>query len=245
MGMKSVWWAVIAAAVMCVSATSSIRGYQFAPDYRADAPRLSEPVIGSYQHIRTVAVLSGIGGRLELERRGDAGKNIATLDISAWQVDERVEATVRNVLHPRFRFVRAALDQNLLAGLREGPKSIDVYLKALPAQDVDAFVIVRPNGNAGLALQTVQHRDTILWVDFEIDVVDAHTHAVIARSTARVQAPDTPHANFPGLVVGSDFALDRTMTLNADQKEKLRGLTNEMLTLTLTETLKALKLAAR
>lgn len=235
----------VAAFVLAPHAAASIRGYQFAPSYRPETAKPAPPLVGNYTGIHTVAVLSGVGQHFELQDRGAGGIKTGNLDIAAWKIDERVEAIVRNALKTRFRFAPSVGDRASLAALpaaaAQNARFAD-FVKTLPAQGVDAFVIVRPNAPGGLALQTVLHHDTILWTDFEIAVIDARSRAVIARATARVQPPNHSEANFPGLVVGKEFALDRSLNLSADQQEMLRLLTKDMLTVTLTETLAAIGL---
>lgn len=245
--MKRLLLAAFAAAFAFTSSASSEMRYirRYSPTYRTEAPKLPEPVIGSYQAIHTIAILSGLGTRFDLERRGVAAKKQDTLDITAWKLDERIETIVRDGMPGPYTFAAVSYDRSKLAPLRASTSYADRYdafLKELPANGVDAFVIVRPNSAGGIALQTVEQRDTILWIDFEIDVVDAHSLMVIAKSTARVQPPGAAHPNFPGLVLGKEFALGGSLTVSADTQEKLRILTNEMLAVTLTETLRSLKL---
>jgi hypothetical protein len=246
--MKRMLTAALAAVVLFApAALPAIRGYQFAPAYRPDAPKLPEPVIGSYEAIHTVAVISGIGTQFDLERRGHATKKQGALDIAAWKLDDRAEAAVRNAMPGPYTFLIVPYDHAALASLSAtaaNAAAFEAFLKALPANGVDAFIIVRPNSIGGLALQSVEHGDTILWVDFEIDVVDARTLQVIARSTARVQPPGAPHPNFPGLVLGKEFVLDGSLAVSAENREKLRLLTDEMLAVTISETLRSLKLGA-
>jgi hypothetical protein len=246
---QSVWGAsmkrlLFALVLVCAPASAGIHGYQFAPQYRADAPRIPAPVTGNYTGIRTVAVLSGLGD-FELEMRSPAGKRISAMDVGPWQVDDRVEAAVRLTLKDRFRFVRVAYDRRWLAAARADlahAGRYDAFLRSVPAQGIDAFVVVRPNAVGGLALQTIAHRDTILWADFVVDVIDARSLAVIASATARIQPPGGTRANFPGLVVGRDYTLDAALRVDNQHREDLRRLTDELLTATLSETLAAMGL---
>jgi hypothetical protein len=238
---------MVAVCLMLGIAEGHIRGPLYGPHYVPDAPRVAPAEVGSYDAIHTVAVLSGAGLQLELEERGAGSTKKNVLDIAAWQLDDRIEATVRNALKSRFRFVAVGYDRTSLARLRAGRAHVDQYntfLGGLPANGADAFLVVRPNTTGGIALQTAANGNTILWVDFEIDVVDAHSLKVIARSTARVQPPGADHPNFPGLIVDKKFALDRSLTLSAERREELRVLTDEMLKVTVSETLRSLKLPA-
>lgn len=228
----------------CIPAQAHMHGYQFAPSYRPGAPKVAPAVTGDYSGIRSVAVLSGLGN-LELEISGPAGKRTGAMDIRAWQIDDRVEACVRQALKDRFRFVNVAYDRRALAALRGDVAHAGRFagfLKTVPAGGIDAYVVVRPNAIGALALQSIVHRDTILWTDFEIDVIDAHTQAVIGSASARVQPPGTTNANFPGLVVGRDYALDPALQLDPRKIESLRLLTDEMLSATVIETLAAMGL---
>jgi hypothetical protein len=236
--------ALAASLALTPTALSGVRGYQFAPAYRPDTPRVPQADVGSYDGIHKVAVLSAIGMRFDLQDQGALETKNGTLDVAAWRLDDKVEAAVRRELGGRFTFADVPYERAKLAPLRADTQhlaSFEAFLKSVPAAGVDAFIVVRPEADGGLALQTATSRNTILWTSFEIDVVDAHSLKVIAKSTARVNPPQASHPNFPGLVVGKEFQLDRSLAVSSEKQEKLRFLTEELLNVTLAETIRSLR----
>jgi hypothetical protein len=240
--------ALAASLALAPAALSSMRGPPiYAPAYRPETPRVPQADVGSYEGIHKVAVLSAIGMRFDLQNKDPLETKNGTLDIAAWRLDDKAAAIVRRQLGGRFSFADVPYERAKLAPLRADDKhitSFEAFLKSVPAAGVDAFIIVRPEADGGLALQTTKIRDTILWTSFEIDVVDAHSLKVIAKSTARVNPPQASHPNFPGLMVGKDYQLDRTLAISPEKQEKLRYLTEELLNVTLPETIRSLKLGA-
>ena len=74
-----------------------------------------------------------------------------------------------------------------------------------------------------------------------MDVIDAHNLKIIAKSTSRLQLRAGAPANYPGIVLGKNFGLDRTLTLDPEKQVMLHGLTLEMLNATLVETIRSLR----
>ena len=237
--------AALAALILFVPATSAhIRGTQFAPVYTPQTPRVPDAEVGSYDKIHNVAVLSGVGMTFELQSRGFFTPKNGTLDVAAWRLDERIEATVRNYLRGRFTFVNIAADRAKLAAIpttAQHQRQLESFLKTLPNQEVDAFILVRPDSQSGIQLQSVRHGDNILWARYEMDVIDAHSLKLIAKSTSRLQLREGARANFPGLVLGKAFEMDETLALSPEKQEKLHTLTLELLNSTLAETIRSLR----
>jgi hypothetical protein len=227
-------------AASCVPAAARIYGYQFAPAYRPGPPPRPATVLGDYRRIRTVAVLSGLGD-LELAWRSPTGQRTSRLAIAAWSLDDRAEAVVRQTLKARFRFVRVDYDHRALAAMRTD--RLTAFLRTVAAADADALIVIRPNAASGLALQTTANRDTILWADFVVDVIDSRSLQTIAHAAARIEPPGDARSAFPGRVVGHDYILDRTLTIAPATTEALRPLANELLAAALSETVIAMGLA--
>lgn len=246
--MKRVLLAIMAATfALAPAGSAAIRGYQFAPAYRPETPRRPEAEVWSYDGIHKVAVISAIGTRFDLQLRGPLDSRSGSLDISAWQIDDRAEAIVRKALAGTFDLTRASCDRTALAALRADSaheEAFKAFLRTIPANGADAFVVLRPERAGGLALQSTLYGDTMLWVSFELDVVDARSFETIARATARVASAGAAPPNFPGLVVGREFQLDRSLSLGPEKQEKLRILTGDMLRETVAATMAALRLSS-
>lgn len=238
--MKRIVFAALAAAVMLApEAAAGIRGYATAPRYVPDAPKVEPARAGSYEAIRSVAVVSAVGDTLALQYRAPTGTRNGALDVATWKLDRMVEAYVRSALAGRFR-IAPATDPMQPASL--GADSVEAALKTAASRNIDALVVIKPGRGTPVELQTVEFGQTILWVDFEMDVIDAHSRAVIAHAAARLNPPGADKPRFPGLIVGRDYQLDRTLALAPQKQANLHLLTQELAAAALSSTMESLKL---
>ena len=144
-------------------------------------------------NIHSVAIISAIGQTMTLGRAGWLAKH-KVITIADWKIDELVDATLRRYLAGRFTFVNVPHDSAALQAIPNGTTDVSVkamhdYLAALPAQDADAFIVVRPDGEGaaptpGLSLDNDGSSTSrpSLNANYEIDIVDAKTWKVIAHA---------------------------------------------------------------
>jgi len=250
--MKRVLLAALAASILVMPAAVAKGGgggghgggvtYYSIPIY-IPAPQVPGADVGGYEKIHRVALLSAIGTGLALQNDHFLLPKTGTLDISSWHVDDQVNATVRKYLGSRFAFSDVPFDAKKLAPILPSwwhAGEMAKFLKTVPNKDIDAFIIVRPDTASGLLLETAGY-GTTLWVRYEFDVIDAHTYKQIAQSTSRLLFRQGALPSFPGRMVPAEFKLDDTLTVGADNQEKLRTWTSQMLDYTLLETIRSLQ----
>ncbi len=216
------------------------------------APQLTAAAIGNYEKIHTVAVLSAIGGTLKLMKTGFFTGNSKTQDISAWNMDDLVTSTLREFLGSRFVFKDVAYDRASLAAIPNGPlenskSDVQKYLTGVSSDGIDAFIVVHPDlekgcpGLEGLSIVTDQLA-TNLWLNYEIDIVDAKSHEYIAKVSSRVQVREGVPPSFPGLVMPPALTPAADLVLTDTQNTLLHHIMEHDLPLTLVETIRPLAL---
>ena len=241
--MKRLLLAALAALMAFVVPAEAGGHYVYIPIYIPVTPQVSQATVGSYNKIKRVAVLSGIGSQLELENWNPLVPDDRELDISAWGVDDKVKQTVEKYLGSKFSFVDIAYDRAKLAAFRPTiwhAGQLSGLLKSLPSSDVDAFLVVFPDAMSGIQLESGQNDQVVLWVRYVMELIDAHTYKTISSASSRFQIREG-QPQFPGLVVGDAYKLDKSMTLAPDKLEKLHKLTTDMLDVTLVETIRAMQ----
>jgi len=233
------------AALLLLAPEAFARGggatYVYIPIY-IPPPQVPAADVGGYDKVHKVAILSAIGTGMTLDVQHFLAPATGKLDISAWNLDAHVAATVKKYLGGRFNFVDVPYDAAKLAPILPNwwhAGEMAKFLKTVPNQEVDAFLVVRPQGD-GVELQTNGNR-TVLWVNYEMDLIDAHTYKTIASSTSRLQFRQGTLPDFPGRLVGDEFKLDDTLKLAPEKLDKLHTLTEQMLEYTLVETIRSLQ----
>jgi hypothetical protein len=211
---------------------------------------------GGYSKIHNVAVISAIGSHFTIQNNSFWGTKRYPLDISGWKMDSAVEGMMRQYLGNRFNIVSVPFDRSALAALPNGPwdnstGSVRKLLVSVPNDRLDAFIIVRPDleyqapGISGLALQNstdfINNAAPVVWANYEIDIVDAHTYDTIAKAYSRVSLHRGQPDSFAGLIATSNLKTDR-FDLDEQQQNLLHALTNHLITASLIETLRSLQL---
>src|SRR5690348_11818454 len=139
---------------------------------------------GDLTNIRTVAVISAIGQRFTVSRVSGWFNKTNELDIQDWRLDDVASAEVKNLLGSRFAFKDVAYDRSALAAipngsLRNSTGALKTYLQGVSNDDLDAFVVVRPDfetpaqGVEGLGVEVnygvLTVRDLpVAWLNFEV-----------------------------------------------------------------------------
>ncbi|HUO97900.1 MAG TPA: hypothetical protein VMU01_04495, partial [Rhizomicrobium sp.] len=153
-------------------------------------------------------------------------------------------ATLKKYLGGKFTFVDLPYDRAKLAAFRPTmwhAGELTRLLKTLPNADVDAFLVVYPQVESGIQLESGHFNQNVLWVRYVMELIDSHTYKTIASSTSRYQIHEGGMPEFPGRVLGDEFKLDDKLTVSPENLEKLRALTDAMLEVTLTETVRSLQ----
>lgn len=143
--------------------------------------------MGDYQKIHRIGVLSAIGTTL-------TSLNPAVQDISSWRIDDLVSATLKKYMSSKFTLVDVPFDRNALVTINRQlwrERDTLAFMKTLPNQDLDAYIVVRPAdgglpGPAAIGLN-LSPAGTVLWTNFEIDIIDAHSLTYIGEGYARIQ----------------------------------------------------------
>jgi hypothetical protein len=223
----------------------------------AAAAALPPPQTGDYSQIHTVAVISGVGQnfRFQTAASGIFGRS-NTIDISDWKLDAFATSIIRRYLSTRFTVKDVAFDRGALFALPNGgwtassesSEALRKFMTSVSTDGVDAFVVIRPdlvrsvsnNGIVGLGLQRGDL--PIEWLNFEIDIIDAHTLQQIGACYARAQIREGTGPQLPGFIMPANRDVGDSLTPTPAQLSLLKtdfelGLQN-----TLTETLRALRL---
>jgi hypothetical protein len=210
--------------------------------------------VGDTSRIHTVAVLSALGPNLTLMNTHFLGTKTSQLNISDWAIDDEVDMLMKRYLHGRFAFKDVLYDRTVLNAIPNGvwdsQSGFSKYLRTVPSDGIDAFIVVRRDlvlqapGIEGLALQggLLADNTPVVWANYEIDIIDAHTYTTISSAYSRIRLRAGTNASFAGLegpkqlVVGDDFALTDT------QRALLHGFIDKIVDASLIETLRALDL---
>jgi hypothetical protein len=247
--------AAIAALLLCTPAWSHGGGLVVVPMYVGSAgPALPPAKTGDYSRIHAVALLSAIGETFTVHS-AETGlfSRSKQINIAAWKMDDLAASVVRRYLAGRYTVKDVAFDRAALAAIPNGAwtdssKDLRKFMATVSAEGVDAFVVIRPDlvrsveeyGIVGLGLQKAER--PIEWLDFEIDVVDAHTLDLIGQSFARTQAREGTGAQIAGFIMPSDRNVGDDLTPTPAQVLLLKTDFAFHLEKTLVETLRALNL---
>jgi hypothetical protein len=166
---------------------------------------------GSYEGIRTVAIISAIGQRLRVLNIGFLAPKQADIDITSWGIDEQLTAAMAEYLATNFEVKPISFDAAALAKIPNGRlmkpnNGLREFLAPLQRDGIDALIVVRPAqngdtpGDEGLAL--VKDGAPVEWANFEVSVVDAKTLAVISNAQSRIRPRGSNAPGFAGRVAG-------------------------------------------
>jgi hypothetical protein len=209
---------------------------------------------GDYTNIHAVAVVSAVGQSLMLGRTGLLAAH-STIDTGDWHMDQSVEALTGKLLASRFTVKSVPHDSAELAKIPNGfmdtssAKALQSYILALNAKDVDAIIVIRPDAETGtpptpgLSLQIVDgsthpREET----NYEIDVVDAHTGAIVAHAFSRVAERQGVPVQFAAFNGASSLNLAPGQTPTAAQRDQLKRDFERDMAMAMRETLRALNL---
>ena len=234
--------AALAACFAVAHAAMASGSYVFIPSFQPGPYQLNLEV-GSYKNIYKVAILSGIGRNFHLVYSKSFFPSESTVDISAWGLDDIIRDTLHTYLGTRFTFVDVPYDTAKLGqmGSRFWHSSqLTEFLKTIPNQDIDAFIVLLPNTQGAVELEQRTDRP-MLRVLYEMDVIDAHTHKVISRADAHVQFLKDYHPILPSIIISDEYTLDAKVTLSPEKLEKLKGFTTRVLKSSLIDTIRALQ----
>ncbi|HEY1632092.1 MAG TPA: hypothetical protein VGF56_12320 [Rhizomicrobium sp.] len=207
---------------------------------------------GDYSQIHTIAIVSALGQKLMIGNPGLIMKHEA-VDVSDWNLDDDVAATLRRYLAPRFKFAEVSYDRAKLATIDNDSNSnstqaLHDYLAALPAQGVDAFVVVRPDAEhatpleSGLWLSLFGNSAPVVVADYELDVIDARSLQVIGHAFSRIQTRQGGPIAFVRFETARDLAIDPDQPPTAPQRANLKIWFDDVVKRSLVDTLRALNL---
>lgn len=207
-----------------------------------------------YDAIHSVAVISAIG--VNLNMRNVHFLNVADkhLDISGWKLDDEATDMLKRYLGSRFQFRDVPYDRAKLAAIPNGPwdgafSGFTAFLKSLPTEGIDAFILLRPDlesydpGLPGIALTNgngLANTLPVIWANYEIDVIDAHTLKIIGKSFSRVTLRAGVAPSFAGVVVPPVLALDDDFALSDKQQMLLHGIVSKLVEASLVETIRSM-----
>jgi len=213
-----------------------------------------------YSKIRTVAVLSGIGSTLAVQRGRTFGSKRKESAIDDWSVDSFVVSRVREYLGDRFTFKDVAYDVKAMGRLpdrifRDSNKTVRGFFNTIP-KDVDAYIVIRRESislpsatfgkSPGLTLfdPASGNNPPIIIVNYAIDVLSPTKLDVIATAPAQIRYRADGEA-FAAELIGEPYLKpSRDAELSDRQRELLRSEFERLLSMSLADTLRALDLGA-
>ena len=213
------------------------------------------PIIGALDNIHSVAVLSSIGSQFNLYNHHVIYYHDWSVGIADWAIDDRVEANLRGTLGKRFAVKDINYDRNALAAIPNGrwdnsKTPLQRYLSGLANAGVDAFIVVRPDvegtvtGKPGLALWTeygVSSHAPELTANYEIDIVDAHSLALISKAFSRLDDIPGNEGRVAHLSYGDDLAVADEATPPPPVYARLKQASTSLVDRSLAATLRALQ----
>jgi hypothetical protein len=186
-----------------------------------------DAVVGKYDNIHTVAILSSLGSAMTVVRENKFSSNdTREQDISSFDIDGLVKSTLQRYLRTRFTIKDMPYDEHSLRAIPSdiSPDSnpdLRPYLASVPNEGIDAFVIVHPasedDAHRPQAVSVSLTRfGVMLTFSYIVDIIDAHNYGYIAKATSRIQ-PYTETADRvskielpPALMPSPDLVLTST-----------------------------------
>ncbi len=211
------------------------------------------PTLGDTSGIHTVAIVSGIGQTLTLGRAGWLAQH-SNVDIADWKLDDAVDSELRQYLAGRFTFVTIPQDRAALAAIPNGKlDSSNVaatnYLASLPAQGIDAFIVVRPDGEGmaatpGLSLANDEDAGgrPVIHANYEIDIVDAKTRQIISHTFSRVSLRQGEGAHYAALLGNAAEKVEPNQIPTDAQRAAMKAGFSHLVSISLIETVRSLNL---
>jgi hypothetical protein len=230
--------------------------YVYIPVYGGSVPSVVPPAkTGDYSNIKSVAVISAIATKVTLGNMALLADH-KDIDVTDWNLDQTVEATVKQYLTGKFMVKPLAYDRAALAAIPNGhfdtgsAKPVDDFLRALPAQGIDAFVVVRPDSEgsappaAGFSLDATNgfYTRPVEVANYEIDIIDAHTGAVIGHALSRITERQQTQASFAAIYAPPDLFLSPKDTPSDYQRAEMKNDFARLIASSLRETLRSLDL---
>lgn len=214
------------------------------------------PEKGGYSKIHTVAVLSAAGVNFTLQNNHFMGPKTGHLDIADWKIDDSVAAAIHQYLGNHWAIKDIAYDREQLGAIPNGPLDYSApklrhYLGSVPSDGIDAFIVVRPDleyqapGLTGLGLENgngIGDPAPVVWANYEIDIVDAHSLETVAKAYSRVKLREGAKDSFAGLIADNTLKIGDDFALNDGQRAMLRAYVAHLMTASLIETLRSLEL---
>ena len=211
--------------------------------YTTVSPSPYSPTLdtGSYGNIHTVAVLSGIGPNFDLVYSNSFFPKEHAVDITAWQINEIIEAELQKYLGERFRFVPVSYDLSRMSAVGSQLWSsgrFRDFVKTVPNDGVDAFIVFRPNTQGRLRLEQ-RYQYTMLMAFYEMQLVDPHSYEILARADGQI------NGYMPIDMLGSEYALESDLALSDDKIARLKPQMINLLKRSLVDTIRALQFGVR
>jgi hypothetical protein len=200
---------------------------------------------GDYSNFHKVAVLCALNEVVPFYGRGDDGM----IDISSWRINAQMCDLLRKRLAGRFEFVDFAVDPVALARHVSRQGTTEAFLKTLTNPGVDAYIVVRPVDGSytepGVALRTnATEGEASLFVDYEIDIIDAHKLTVVGSADGCFRTREPQHAFYPVTILKN---IDKAALIAGKDPEALERVHRALdwsLELSTVETLRALETGA-
>lgn len=230
--------------------------YVYIPVYGGQAVMVVPPAqTADYSRIHSVAVISGIGQNLTLGKAALLTTH-STLSIADWNLDQGVETTLAHYLSGGFAVKTVPHDSAALAKIPNGhfdtssAKTLQAYIQALQAKDVDAFIVVRPDAELGTPITPGLSLDATgngarpeEEANFEIDVVDAQSGNIIAHAFSRAADRQGTAPQFATFWGSKDAKVMPNGTPTDAQRNQMKTDFVRNVSLSLRETLRSLSLA--
>ena len=207
-----------------------------------------------YANIRTVAVLSGIGSVVTINKRRAIGSVAKDMDVSDWSIDEFVRSRVREYLSSRFSFIDVTYDPRAMArSLNSLPRNsnpaIKQFFSTIRKDGIDAYVLIRRDatfrGPAGLGIDDpYRGENPVEFANYAIDIVDPRTLNVVATQFSRITLREGGQAFWTELLADADLKVSPDVTITDDQRAKFRSDFERLISISLPETLRAFQLGA-
>lgn len=249
-----------ALAIACVPGTA-IAGHTgrgahmiYIPYFAGTVPTVVPPAkTGDASGIKTVAVISAVGTRLTLGNRALFG-TYKDIDTSDWNLDGIIETTLTGYLSRAFAVKMVPYNRAALAAIpndhtdTDSAKPVHDFLATIPANGIDAFVVVRPDSEgqapptAGLSLVTSGYPRPTEIANYEIDIVDARSGAIISHALSRFATRQKAPPAFAAVYASPGLALTPADTPTDYQRALLKNDFARLIAVSLRETLRSLNL---
>jgi len=201
--------------------------------------------------IKTISVVSGISDEIRFAKTGEFARGFFAYPIADWNLNQTISNEAKGFLAARFAVKRVAdvpgyFSEPLpLFGM---PDTVVARLRALPADpNTDAYLVIteilkddyiqrRPiHGLEVLHMSTIFTSATQEYCAYAVALVDAHTFETLAW---REHALMPPGRGFHA----SDIWADSAAELTAEQRQTIRSEFTKLMTGTLEQTLREMKI---